>query len=235
MCVIFICMTGTELKSARLASSFTQNEAAAKLRVTQPYLSMVERGTRAVSPELRSRAMSVFEVAATALPLAEHRPRFKHAGWFKEALGALGYPGFAYLRSTIKVNPAELLMDALDSQDLDSRVVEALPWVVFAYPNLNWDWLVLNAKVHDRQNRLGFVVELAKQVARIGEDSEIASELAQRLGQLERSRLIGEDTLCKESMTQAERKWLRTNRSEAALHWNLLADLRAEQLDHALA
>lgn len=33
-------------------------------------------------------------------------------------------------------------------------------------------------------------------------------------------------------MTQAERNWLRTHRTSAAAHWNLLTDLKAEHLVH---
>ena len=225
-------MTGVELKNARLASAWTQKDAAQKLGITQAYLSMVERGSRALSSQLALRAMDVFEVPATALPLSKYRQRFHDAGWFKEALGSLNYPGFAYLGGSMKCNPAELLMAALDSQDLDSRVTEALPWLPLAYPSLNKDWLTFNAKVRNRQNRLGFVLELARQAAQKENDSGLTMQLAEQVEVLEYSRLAGEDTLCKESMTQAERKWLRTHRSKAAEHWNLLTDLTVEQLNH---
>jgi hypothetical protein len=126
-------------------------------------------------------------------------------------------------------------MDALDTEDLDSRVTEALAWLPLAYPKLNWEWLTFNAKVRDRQNRLGFVVELAREAAATSKNSTLEGVLAKRADALERSRLATEDTLCKESMTQAERKWLRTHRTNAAKHWNLLTDLTVEQLDHVLA
>jgi transcriptional regulator with XRE-family HTH domain len=227
-------MTGVELKSARKASSWTQAQAATRLGVTQAYLSMVERGERAVSSELASRAVEVFEVSATALPLAEYQTRTRDAGFFQTMLGSLGYPGFAYLRSSVRLNPVELLMEALDSDDLDSRVTEALAWLPLAYPHLNWDWLTANAKLRDRQNRLGFVVELARQAAEKGGSSQVGEELAARVAKLEPSRLAKEDTLCKESMTRAERAWLRKHRPESAEHWNLLTDLTVEQLDHAV-
>ena len=225
-------MTRVELKSARKASSWTQAQAAARLGITQAYLSMVERGERAVSSELASRAVEVFEVSATALPLAEYQTRSRDAGFFQTMLGSLGYPGFAYLRSSVRLNPVELLMEALDSDDLDSRVTEALAWLPLAYPHLNWDWLTANAKLRDRQNRLGFVVELARQAAEKGGSSQVGEELAARVAKLEPSRLAKEDTLCKESMTRAERAWLRKHRPESAEHWNLLTDLTVEQLDH---
>jgi hypothetical protein len=149
-------------------------------------------------------------------------------------LGSLGYPGFAYLPSSVRLNPVELLMEALDSDDLDSRVTEALAWLPLAYPHLNWDWLTANAKLRDRQNRLGFVVELARQAAERGGSSQVGEELAARVAKLEPSRLAKEDTLCKESMTRAERTWLRKHRPKSAEHWNLLTDLTVEQLDHAV-
>jgi hypothetical protein len=194
---------------------------------------MVERGARPVSSELASRALDVFVVSATALPLGKYQHASHDELYFKKSLGLLGYSGFAYLGGSAKTNPAELLMEALDSENLDSRVTEALPWIPVAYPKMDWNWLALNAKVCNRQNRLAFVVALASQVAEKKGDADLAKTLSERVGTLERSRLAEEDTLCKESMTQVERKWVRRHRTPAAEHWNLLTDLSAEQLDHA--
>jgi len=227
-------VTGDELKNARKASAWTQAQAAARLGVTQAYLSMVERGERAVSSELASKAVEVLEVPATALPLTEYRVRTREAGFFQSMLGSLGYPGFAYLRSSARLNPVEVLMEALDSDDLDSRVTEALAWLPLAYPHLNWDWLTANAKLRDRQNRLGFVVELARQAAAREGRSQLEEELATHVAKLEPSRLVKEDTLCRESMTRAERAWLREHRPKSAEHWNLLTDLTVEQLNHVV-
>lgn len=152
---------------------------------------------------------------------------------FKCALGFLGYRGFAYLRSKVRINPTELLMRAIDVDDLDSRVTEGLPWVVASFPKMDWDWLNLHAKVHDRQNRPAFVTSLASDVARGWGDSQYADELSRRVSDLETSRLAREDTLCKELMTRAERVWLRSHRTTLAAHWNLLADLTLEQVDYA--
>jgi transcriptional regulator with XRE-family HTH domain len=227
-------VTGNELKNARKASAWTQAQAAARLGVTQAYLSMVERGERAVSSELASKAVAVFAVPATALPLSEYRPCAHNAGFFQTMLGSLGYPGFAYLHGSVRLNPVELLMEALDSDDLDSRVTEALAWLPLAYPHLNWDWLTANAKLRDRQNRLAYVVELARQAAEKAGSSQLEAELAARVAKLEPSRLAKEDTLCRESMTRAERAWLREHRPKSAEHWNLLTDLTVEQLDHVV-
>jgi len=214
-------------------SACTQQDAAAKLGVTQAYLSMVERGERPVSAELASRVAEMFEVAPTSLPLGVYEPGLRSEFDFKKALGSLGYPGFAYLHGPVKIHPAELLMRAIDVDDLDSRVTEALPWVVASFPKLDWEWLQFNAKVHDRQNRLAFVTSLAAQVVMSRGNSPFADELSRRVSRLEKSRLAGEDTLCKESMTRAERVWLRNRRTPLAAHWNLLADLTLEQVDYA--
>ena len=56
------------------------------------------------------------------------------------------------------------------------------------------------AKLHDLQNRLGFVVALARQVAERKEQATTAATLAAVEQQLEPSRLAREDTLCRESM-----------------------------------
>jgi len=218
-------MTGYELKAARLASSWTQDDAAEKLGVTQAYLSMVEGGTRVVSTELAARAVAVLKVPATALPLGPYRRQRRNEFYFQKALGALSYQGFAYMRGPAKLNPAALLMEALDSDNLDSRVTEALPWLPVAYPKMDWGWLTLNAKMLDRQNRLAFVVTLAAQIAATKGDSAVGKALLGVVDTLERSRLAAEDTLCNESMTEAERKWLKTHRSAMAKHWNLLTDL----------
>jgi hypothetical protein len=63
----------------------------------------------------------------------------------------------------------------------------------------------------------------------------LEQQLASRIAILEPSRLASEDTLCRESMTQTERKWLRAHLSKSARHWNLLTDLTVEQLDHLVA
>jgi len=51
--------------------------------------------------------------------------------------------------------------------------------------------------------------------------------------QLEQSRLAREDTLCRDSMTQAERRGLRERRPAQAQHWNLLTSLVPGHLSYA--
>jgi len=122
----------------------------------------------------------------------------------------------------------------MSRNDLDVRLVEALPWVALKFPDLNWPWLTNAAKVSDLQNRLGFVTGLARRLAEWHGEPEAAALLARQETSLERSRLLREDTLCHESLTEAERRWLRKNRPAEAKRWRLLTDLTPEQLDHAV-
>ena len=52
-------MTGPQLKSARGAAGWSQEKTAARLGITQAYLSMIEKGQRAVPSELAVRMVSV--------------------------------------------------------------------------------------------------------------------------------------------------------------------------------
>ncbi len=152
---------------------------------------------------------------------------------FAAELGALGYPGFSYLKRNMRRNPAEVLLDALSESDLDTRVAEGLPWLVMTYVDMDWDWLVRNVKLRERQNRLGFAVSLARELAENKNDCERAQKLRQWLELLESVRLPREGTFCHDSITQAERVWLREHRSSAAAHWNLLTDMKRKDLPYA--
>jgi transcriptional regulator with XRE-family HTH domain len=239
MCVIIgvrgVAVTGEALKTGREEANMTQQKAASKLRLTQAYLSMLERGRRPVTAELAAQATKVFKLPPTALPLETDLPSTLNENMFKAELGALGYPGFSYLRGKSQYNPARLLFLALDKDDLDRRVVEALPWLAFKYSDLDWEWLLRKAKLNDRQNRLGFVVDLAEEFAEKTGDASLKKNLSENKMLIERSRLAREDTLSNESMTQAERKWLRYNRPSKARHWNLLTDLDVRHLAYVIS
>jgi transcriptional regulator with XRE-family HTH domain len=221
------------LREARRRKGWTQSEAATRLGVSQTYLSLLENGRRALSKPLARRIQRDFEVPATELPVESKQPSTNDPQAVANALAALGYPGLTHLKRGRRVNPAQLLLTALRMPDLEPRLAEALPWVVWQHPTLNWQWLLTQAKLHELQNRLGFVVALARQVAERRGQSETAAGLAAVEGQLERSRLVREDTLCRESMTHAERRWLRQRRPAAAQHWNLLTGLVPEHLSYA--
>ena len=227
-------MNGQELREARLRKVWTQQQAAERLGVTQAYLSMLEHGRRVLPNSLARRAVEVLHAPPTSLPLLDAdfgTPQGSDK--LRSELAGLGYPGFAHVRARTRRNPAEVLLKALNESDLDTRVAEGLPWLVLRYADMDWDWLVQNAKLSDRQNRLGFVTTLAFQLASKSAEPHRSRKLKEYVGVLDLSRLVREDTFCHDSLTEAERKWLRVNRPAEAKHWNLLTDMKAENLPHA--
>lgn len=100
---------------------------------------------------------------------------------YAQELSNLGYPGFAHFQSSEpNWNPAQLLVKALSEHDLDRRVVEALPWLVLRYSEMDWDWVRREAKLLDLQNRLGFTLALAKQLAIQKQRFDVACRLGQQ-------------------------------------------------------
>jgi transcriptional regulator with XRE-family HTH domain len=231
-------MNGQELREARLRAGWTQQQSAGMLGVTQAYLSMVEHGHRVLPAILARKAVEILHASPTALPLREDGVGApSDSDKLRSELAGLGYPGFAHVRGRVRRNPAEVLLNALNKRDVDTRVVEGLPWLAFTYADLDWDWAVQNAKLHDLQNRLGFVITLAcglgaSESSSQSTDDRRSRRLKEYAAVLDRSRLAKEDTLCHDSLTEAERKWLRVNRSAEAAHWNLLTDMKAENLPH---
>ena len=128
------------LKAARRQKGWTQRETAEKLGVSQPYLSLLEQGDRPLTKRLLSKLQRHLDVPATELHVEAPRPHVS-AQQVAEALGALGYPGFAYLRRGARWHPAQVLLTALQQPNLEARLAEALPWVVLHHQNLNWTWL----------------------------------------------------------------------------------------------
>ena len=148
-------------------------------------------------------------------------------------LGSLGYAGFAYLAEARAVmNPAAVVLAALRTPAVPARVTEALPWVLVTFAHLDWDWLVDQAKLANLQNRLGYLVTLAREVAEQRGESAAVQTLADVGRRLEEARLVKEDTLGRE-LTSVERHHLREHRPAAAAHWNLLTKLRSEDLRYA--
>jgi hypothetical protein len=139
----------------------------------------------------------------------------------------------SHLRPGRKRNPADVLLSALSADDLDSRLAEALPWVVWKYPEMEWSRLASAAKVNDLQNRLGFVTSVARRLAESRGEADKAALLGRQEALLERSRLVREDTLCHSSLTRSERRWLDERRPAEARHWGLLTDLSPEHLSYA--
>jgi transcriptional regulator with XRE-family HTH domain len=224
-------MTAEQWKTGRRKAGLTQVAAARSLDVAQPYLSQLETGARVASTALARKAARLYKLPAL-LPLTEGRTSGPDD--LQRDLASLGYPGFEHVRRGPMRNPAEVVLNAVVERNLDTRLVEALPWVLSTYPDLNWEWLRDRAKLQNAQNRLGYVVHLAMETARNLPERESAVEVLSRWQEeLEEARLAGEGTLCRDSMPERERFWLRANRPEAAVHWSLLTSLTAEQLPYA--
>ena len=229
-------MTPRDFKLERRKRGWSQQELANRLGLSQSYVAMLEQSERKLTPRLVRKLAKVFALPPTVLPhsgLLEKRSGKEVAQRLAEQLASLGYPGFAYLRARQRHrNPDEVLLSALAQPELEARLVEALPWVVVVYSDMDASWLVREAKLRDLQNRVGFVVALARRVAERMEPvfPDKVQELRNLEEALEQSRLAKEDTLGKASLTAAEKNWLRNNRPPEAAHWNLLTDWRAENL-----
>jgi len=226
------------LRAARNRRDWTETQAARRLGMSQSYLAMLESGQRRVTPSLARKFKAVYGLSPTALPTPDlFSPRTNVSGEeFASTVSALGYPGFAYMGSrTRERNPAEVLLEALKQDNLEPRVVEALPWLLLQYWDMDQEWVVRQAKLNNLQNRLGFVASLAEHVSkRPTPTNEGRDRALEELGnKLEESRLAREDTFVKRVNTEVEREWLRKNRSEEAKHWNLLTNWRPEHLRYA--
>jgi DNA-binding XRE family transcriptional regulator len=222
-----------QLKSARQAAGLTQHQAADRLGVSQAYLALLERGRRPVTIPLKSKIVELYCLGPIALPLDGDNLNGWDSSLLAAGIASLGYTGFRQLSGVPPQNPATILLAAVAAGDVEVRVLEALPWLAVQYRNLDWEWLVRQAKMRDLQNRLGFVVMLARQVAEKRGDAMAAGRLHQVEEMLDRASLVREDTLCQESLSEAERRWLRQMRPTEAGHWNLLTDLESQLLPYA--
>ncbi len=220
-------MNAKTLVAGRHKVGLTQVAAARSLGVSQPYLSLLEKGQRVPTIEFRYKAATLYELP-TDLPLPSTVKVFEPDELHKK-LGSLDYPGFKHVHVETPNNPAEVVLGALMKSSLETRLVEALPWVLSKYTDLDWEWLRDNAKLNNAQNRLGYVVHLAEQTSL---DPQAVAVLAGWKAELEKARLAHEGTLCRDSMSEPERKWVKAKRPEAAVHWNLLTTLRAEELPY---
>jgi hypothetical protein len=119
-------------------------------------------------------------------------------------------------------------------ESLDPRLAEGLPWLILRFADLDFKVLAGQAKMRDLQNRLGFTLTLARQVA---EYNPIYRQRVASLRRLEKhlepSRLAREDSFGRKESSRRMRAWLREHRTEAASHWNLLTDLKMEDLSYA--
>jgi transcriptional regulator with XRE-family HTH domain len=225
------------LKSARRRNGWSQHEAAARLGVSQSYLAMLESGSRRLPRKSVRRFSKTYGLAPTSLPLPTNlKPSEETAEALAAELAALGYEGFAHLRSRSRQkNPALVLLTALAQPKLEARLFEALPWLMVQYSDMPFDWLVQQAKLLDLQNLLGFVTTLAREVVKqqAPNQTDRIEALRKLEDALENSKLAKVEPLGKLSVGPRERQWLTENRSKEATRWNLLTDWRPEMLRYA--
>lgn len=160
------------------------------------------------------------------------RKRKSRAAAIEEALMGLGCPFVGQLRLDFddepmpRQDPAVVLLAAIACEDLEPRVLRALPWLALEYWDLDWGWAIKEARRRGKQNRLGFVVSLAQQLgARTYGNEERLAALAATEERLFEFRVEDEDTLCQSGMAEASKRWLRENRGREARLWNILTDL----------
>lgn len=225
-------MNGFQLAQNRLSKGLEQQEAAEILGVSQSYLSLIETGKRKLNQKLAEKAVTVFRLSAEKLPVSENWDDLPKAdnSELAEALATLGYPKFSHLKKGKLQNPAEVMFLAFQNKNVESRIVEALPWLVFTFPELDWGMLIKYAKFFDFQNQLGFVVNLARQLAKkVGDKSKQKSFLSVEQN-LEKSRLLRETSFSK--ITESEKVYLKQNRPKEAKFWRVLSDLSVNHLDY---
>jgi len=226
------------LRDSRKRRGWSQQKAATVLRVGQSYLSMLENGHRPLPNELRRRMVRVYGLNPSFLPApaGPWAPKEMNSQSLAEELAALRYPGFAYLRKgNSNRNPAEVLLRALAQSRLEARAFEALPWLLLEYLEMDRSWLVANARLHDLQNRLGFVVTLARKVGEKTSPRGSARDavLEKLESALRQSLLAREDMVGHSELGDAECAWLRDHRCEEARQWNMLTAWRPEFLRYA--
>jgi len=182
---------------------------------------LLEKGARPLGRHLRDRLRQVHD-RRDVQPTDER---------FRSHLSALGYPGFAHVQPARPVPlPSVVLMDALAQPTLDARVTDALPWLVRQYAGeLDWPWLVRQAKLRNLQNRLGFLTQHVVSSS----PADLPSAMKRALEELDESRLLAESTLCWDSMPAATRRWMREHRSPRAAHWNVVTRLWPEDVSDA--
>jgi hypothetical protein len=116
-------------------------------------------------------------------------------------------------RRTPTYTPARFLAHVLDLPKVEARVVDALPWLVYAFPLMEWDWLIREMMLRGRQNRLGFLVDLAIELAEALAETDRMRKLLPHRDLLDLIKLDQEDTLCNDDMREGSRTLHRDRRS----------------------
>ena len=220
------------LKAYRMGRNLSQGALARALGVTQAYVSQLESGARPVSRQLVERLGALPDLPGTVIPAAHDAVDDADADLAADA-GVLGYPPFAGSSRRRPRNPAAVIVSILARQQVAPSVMAAVPWLLLAHADLDATWLVDQVRLRNLQNRLGFLTDLAIELARgsfaLG-DAHLEKLQALR-ADLEASRLANEGTLAR-VLTPAERQFFEEHRSASARHWHLLTGLTAAQLPY---
>jgi len=140
-------------------------------------------------------------------------------------------------RTRLPRNPAAVIVAILSRRQVAPSVMAAIPWVLVAHADLDASWLVDQTRRRNLQNRLGFLTDLALDIARARAEAaetaetDIVARLDALRADLETSRLANVDTLAR-VLTSAERQFFEEHRGAAARHWNLLTGLTVAQLPY---
>ena len=227
-----------EIQVYRSREHLSQARLAKALGVSQAYVSQLENGARKVSRKLAARLAALpklHQLPATVFPEdLENLDQFDR-DLFAD-LASLGYDGRGAVENHKPKNPAAVIVSILKRRQVAPSVMAAIPWILLTFPDINAQWLVDHARLNNLQNRLGFLLDLAYELAEArlaaGKfDEEHLVRLEAMRGQLESSRLANDDTLARE-LTPTERQFFNEHRSETARHWNLLTGLTREQLPY---
>lgn len=189
-------MNGEQILKERLSRNWEQFKTAARLKVSQPYLSLIEAGKRPVTESVARRAINLFNLPPTSLPLKNEieSANIKSEDYLAAQIANLGYGKFSHLKKKLKkINPAVILISALKTDDLESRIVESLPWLVYKFPKMDWSQVIKSAKISNAQNRLGYILSLAYKRAKNEPDKEKKILFKELLSDLEKSKLFCED------------------------------------------
>ena len=204
-----------QLKLAREAVDLTQQQAAKHLSVSQAYLAMMETGSRRVTQQIGLKMMDLYRMGPTALPLRVDAVKSWNSKSLAKAIANLGYPGFQHRAGAPRFNPAVVLLAAI-SHDVEVRVLESLPWLAVKYYDLDWEWLIREAKIRDAQNRLGLVITLGLRIA----ESAAQRKLREVEEALNRARLVHDHS--QNYLSEPVLGWLRRTHLSDAQCWNLL-------------
>jgi transcriptional regulator with XRE-family HTH domain len=227
-------MNATELLNARQTAKLEQIDAAKKLGISQPYLSLLESGKREITEKIALRAVKMFRLPPTSIP-----PKFNFEDSqpvsneiLREDIAALGFADFAgFKKKTRHKNPADVLFQAISKDNLDSETLKALPWLIVEFYDLKWEDVVKACKLNNLQNRLGFLISLAINIAVKKGEFKKASSLSTIIAELEKSKLFREEYLCNSSPTPDEQTRFKSKRSKEAESWRIFTDLNIEDLE----